>query len=374
MGKRASTKVAAPKAEVVAKKAKVTATVDPAFTCVSDAVMEAEQLPDRVRTMLVEMMPFSLKFASDERHDLQSMAVNMVEQTLATKKSTLEAAVVAATGELASLKASESQLGTAVTNAESALASQREVVEAQKTALAGFHFSTTKASATHLDEKRTDQKSAADNLVTMEKERASIEAAFSEHFGSLQEGEAKAALKKLEPFLKKIEIESTLLTALPSCCAKKNENRGTFDHLVLQELDKSFKAKIAALGDSVAAAGPAAVQHDAAVQAAEKDHEAKMLAQETAKAEHEAATKECADREAALSNGKKAVEDFQPKLEAMTGQLAKAQEASAEFEAGPFAHFCAFQARVAALPVEEAPAEEAAAEAAPAEEAVEATA
>jgi len=370
MGKRASTKVAAPKVEVAAKKAKVAATVDPAFTCVSDAVMEAEQLPDRVRTMLVEMMPFSLKFASDERHDLQSMAVNMVEETLTAKKSTLEGAVVAANGEFDALKASESQLGTAVTNAENALAAQKNVVEAKKTALAEA-TEAEKASATGLTEKRAEQTNAATNLATMETEKVSIEAAFAEHFGALEEGKAKAALKKLEPFLKKIEIESTLLTALPSCCAKSKEERGTFDHLVLQELDKSFKAKIAALGDSVAAAAPAAVQHDAAVVAAGNNHDATKVAQATAAAENEAADKEHADCEAALSNAKTAVEDFKPKLEAIVQTGASAQASFSEFVTGPFA--CFYQFKLPAVP-EEAPAEEAATEAAPAEEAVEATA
>jgi hypothetical protein len=52
----------------------------------------------------------------------------------------------------------------------------------------------------------------------------------------------------------------------------------------------------------------------------------------------------------------------------MTGQLAKAQGSSAEFEAGPYANFLTYKARVAAVPeeaapVEEAPAAEAAADA-----------
>jgi len=107
MGKRANNSAVAAKAPV--KKAKV---VDPAFTSIGDAIMEAEQLPDRVRAMLVEMLPFSLKFASDERHELQSMAVDMADQTLQAKKAALDAAATAGAVALSTLKASEAQLDT----------------------------------------------------------------------------------------------------------------------------------------------------------------------------------------------------------------------------------------------------------------------
>merc|ERR1719181_1629486 len=95
--------------------------------------MEAEQIPERVRSMLVGMMPFSLKFASDERHELQDFAVNMVDQTLTGKKSALEAAVAAEDGALNSLKASESQLGVTVIAAEAALAQAKDAAAAKKT-------------------------------------------------------------------------------------------------------------------------------------------------------------------------------------------------------------------------------------------------
>jgi hypothetical protein len=364
MGKRAATKVA-PKVEAAPKKAKATVEVDPAFTSISDAVMEAE-LPDRVRAMLVEMMPFSLKFASDERHELQSMAVDMMEQTLTAKKDALTAAAVAADESLKGLKASESQLGTNVTDSEAALGAQKDVVEAKKNALADA-TAAEKASKTDLAEKKSEQKTGEKKFVEMQKDKEAIGAAFAEHFPPMKEGESKAQYKKLEPFLKKLNVESTLLTALPSCCGKSLDKRGTFDNLVLEELDKAFKAQIEALGEAVIAEGPAAEAREQAVQAAEKDHEAKKAALETATSENKAALTELHDGEKALKDAKKAVVDFQPKLEEMTGQLAKAQGLSAEFDAGRYANFLTYKARVVAVPEEapaaEAPAAEAAADA-----------
>jgi len=360
MGKRAATKVA-PKVEVAAKKAKATVTVDPAFSSVSDALMGAALLPDRVRTMLVEMMPLSLKVASDERHELQSMAVDMIERGLTAEKDAMTAAAVAADVSLNGLKASESQLGGNVTNAEAALGAQKEMVEAKKNALADA-TAAEKASKNTLSEKKTEQKTGEKNYAEMQKDHAAISAAFAEHFPSMQAGESKAQYKKLEPFLKKLKVESTLLTALPACAAKSLDKRGTFDNLALEEFDKAFKAQIAALGDAVTAEGPASVERDNVVQAAEKDHEAKKAALETAKTENAEAIKSLHEAEAAFSAAKKAVVDFQPKLEEMTAQLAKAQLVAAEFEAGPYANFLTYKSRVVAVPEEKAPAEETPAE------------
>jgi len=365
MGKRGTTSGAA---KAPAKKAKNEAKVDAAFTSVGDAVMEAEQLPEGVREMLVEMLPFSLKFASDERHELQTMAVDMVEQALTGKKSALAASLASEDAALASLKASESQLGANVTQAEAALAAQILVVEAKKNA-SEEATAAEKASQKHLKEEHAGQKAAQGNFTNMQEEKIAIESAFAEHFPPMEAGEGtegKAHCKKLEPFLKKIDIESTLLTALPSSCAKPKEKRGTFDNLVLQELDKAFKAKIAALGEALVAEGPAAVAREASVQAAEKDHEAKKAAKEHAATDFENAKKEQSDRASGLAGLKHDVENFGPQVEEMTGRLSDAQLALAEFEAGPFTNFNTYKARVAALPEAPEPvAEEMSAEAAP---------
>jgi len=341
MGKRAHNATAATKAP--AKKSKV----DPVFASVSEAILEAEQLPERVRTMLADMLPFSLKFASDERHDLQVMAVGMAEQTLQAKKSALDVAALAEANALAALKGSEAQLGTTVTESEHAHNSQKDVVTARNSALAEakVHESDGAKKSSDLHAERT---AAQANLATMQQEKNAIETAFVEHFKPMEEGDGKAHLKKLEPFLKMIEIESTLLTALPSSVGKAKDKRGTFDHLVLQELDKAFNAKIAALAAAVLAEGPASEQRNAAVQAADKDLDAKKADVVQADAESQAALKELHEREGAHEAASQAIVDFHPKVAEVTERVSIARTALEQFEAGPFANFLILQARVAA--------------------------
>jgi DNA repair exonuclease SbcCD ATPase subunit len=348
MGKRAANPASV---KAAAKKAKV---VDAGFASIGDALMEAEQLPERVRTMLVQMLPHTLHFGSDERHDLQSLAVDMVEESMSGRKAALEANATAEEHALATLKASESTLGTTVDTAESALSAQKEVAQAKKTALAEAKVAT-KDSDKSLKEKRAAVKDGANNAEKMQKEKAGIEQAFAEHFQPMVDGgDGKAHLKKLEPFLQKIDIESTLLKALPSSVAKAKEARGTFDHLVLEQLQKAFDVKIASLGAAVEGEGPAAAQREADLQAAEKDHEAKQVAQTQAAAESEAADKEQTERQAALTAAKDAVENFQPQVEEVEGRLSNARTALAEFEAGPLVNFKTYKTRVAAVPEEPA--------------------
>lgn len=363
MGKRAATK-GAPRSP--AKKSKA----DPAFTSVTDAVISTETCPERVRTMLSEMLPFSLKYASDERHELQAMVVGMVEQTLNNEKAALETKARGEAGALNSLKASESTLGDNVTQAETALANAKDTVAAKSAALVDA-TAAEKASAEHLAKTRSEDKEATEKAAQVVANKIAIEGAVAEHLQPIENGEGgKQHFKKFEPFLKQIELESTLLTALPSTCGKAKDKRGSFDVLVLEEFNKALKAKISALGEDIAGEGPAAAQRLAAVSAAEQDHQAKKTAMEQATEASNAAQKEQADRETALVDAKQAVEDFVPKLEACTKALADAEAALEAFKEGPLVHFTTLQNRVAAVPeepAEEAPAEEAPAEVATAE-------
>jgi len=312
--------------------------------------------------MLADMLPFSLKFASDERHELQAMAVGMAQQTLQAKKSALDVAALAEANALATLKASGDQLQTTATETEHARNSQKVVVTAKAESLAQAKVAESE-SAKKSSDLHAERTSGQANIATMQKEKDAIETAFAEHFKPMEEGDGKAHLKKLEPFLKMIEIESTLLTALPSSVGKAKDKRGTFDHLVLQELDKAFNVKIAALAEAVLAEGPASEQRDAAAQAADKDLEAKKSDVVQADVENQEALTELHKREAAHEAASQAVNDFDPKVAELTERVSVARTALEQFEAGPLANFLTLQARVIAVPhVEVAAAEEAGAE------------
>jgi chromosome segregation ATPase len=210
MGKR--TNQAATKS--TAKKAKT----DPVLASIADVIMEAEELPSRCRNMLVDILPFSVSVQPDERHVIQVAAADMVEQTLNGKKSAMESVVSNEEGKLAELKSSQTGLTTALTEAEAALTTHKEVLHTMKCALAEA-ATAANSSRTILTDLTREQKEADTKLQSAREEKGSLESAFENHFKPMKDDAAGPHFKELEPFLKKIQMEESLLIALPSTCA-----------------------------------------------------------------------------------------------------------------------------------------------------------
>jgi len=349
MGKRTNNQVAS---KVAAKKAKS----DPTLASIADVIMEAEDLPERCRAMLVDVLPFSLTVSTEERHEIHSAAADMVEQTLNAKRSLLEAVVATEETKLANLTSQQVDVASTASEAEMALAAQKELVQTAKLALAEA-TTAANASRTTLTELRSEQTTGDAKLAHAQEMKTGLESAFELHFKPMKEDAAGPHFKELEPFLKSIEMEESLLIALPSTCAKSKEHRGTFDTVVLDELEKSIALKIAALGDTITAETPASVARGAAAEDAQKEYDAKKASQMRAVADFEALQKEHSDRGATLSKAKVAVDELQPQVDLVTGSVDKAKVALEGFVAGPLAGFKTFSVRtVETAPAEAAPA------------------
>jgi len=343
MGKRTNTQAA----KQVNKKVKV----DPALEVIAGVINEAEHLPQQCRTMLTEILPLSLNVPTDKRHKHQTMAVSMFEETLNTKKAAMEAAVSAANEKLDDLKASEEQLASTVKEAEVAVAAQQEVSEASKERSASA-VSAVEASQTALSECIAAQKAGNEQAAADKEQKDALEVAFEKHFKTpMAEGTAGPDFAGLEPFLKTIDIEASLLTALPSTCTKPKDQRGAFDEVVLQELEKAISAKLAALAQLVEAEIPTAAEREAAVRAAEQENEAKKEASSAAAAELETAQKELSERQAALSKAKLAVDEFRPTLLTLAGSVDTLRKALSDFESGPLASFMSYKVK-SSMPVD----------------------
>jgi len=327
------------------KKAKT----DPVLVSIGDVIMEAEELPSRCRDMLVAVLPFSLNVKPDERHVIQTAAVEMVEQTLHCKKSSMERIVLAEEEKLAKLKSSQTELASAVSAAETALATHKEVLHTRKCELAEATTAANTSQAS-LTELTTEQRSADSRLQSIHEEKGSLELAFENHFKPMKDDAAGPHFKMLEPILKNIQMEESLLIALPSTCAKSKEHRGTFDNVVIEELEKAIHSKVSALDEAISVETPATVERQAAVQAAEKEHDAKNEAQKQAVAEFEAAQKEQSNRETSFNKAKQELDGLEPEISVATGLIEKAKMALEAFESGPMAGFKGFSVVAPAEP------------------------
>merc|ERR1712150_191460 len=81
---------------------------------------------------------------------------------------------------------------------------------------------------------------------------------------------AKIHTKQIMRLAKKLGLEDSLLTALPSACAAMPSRRGSFDKMVVNELESIFQAKFAALVEEMNAEAEAIANHAAVVTAAEQ--------------------------------------------------------------------------------------------------------
>jgi chromosome segregation ATPase len=344
MGKRSNQAAA----KATAKKLKV----DPALAVVMDSVKKATHLPDQCSAMLASMLPFSLAVTSDERAECQQRVVGMVEETLGALKSEMEASVRAEEAKLDGLKTTMAELLGTVKEAEATLAAKKETLQAAK---ASLDEATTimNASFQTLDDQRSAHSKCETELSSVQEEKSALEKAFQDHFQVPMEAGEGPHFKDLEPFLKNMDIEKSMRSTLPGTCAKAKDDRGSFDQVILEQLEKTIAAKIASLGDVVTAQTASMAEGESAVVVAEADYNAKKEIHSQSTVACEAAQTEVADGEAALKTATEAVNAFQPQLEEATEVSESTKAKLSGFESGPLAHFHSYKTKTA---VEVAPA------------------
>jgi len=302
--------------------------------------------------MLIETLPFSLGVPADERLTIQTAMVGMAEEVLNIRKSALEAAVAAEDALLTSLQDSEAGLAKAVSEAQAAFDVQIEKVQLAKSILADA-TSAADASLQVVNDRQEDRTKGDAKMKSAMDGKLALESAFQTHFRQpMDEGVRGPSFKELEPFLHDIELEPSLATALPSSCAKAKSERGNFDDLVLQELEKSIAARLAAFGDLIMTETPASVERAVAAQVAKQSHEEKVATQKAASVEFEAMQKKGDDCKAELMKAKEACENLKPQLDALKGKLDSSKTALSDYEAGTYGSFMAYTTKVS-LSVEE---------------------
>lgn len=341
MGKRGNQSTG----KVATKKVKV----EPALALVVDAVKKAGHLPEQCSAMLAGMLPFSLAIASDERADCQKRVVGMVEETLSTMKSEMQAAVGSEEVKLAEVKATMEGLERTVQGSAALLTAKTEALQTANAALAEA-TSTVNASGETLSERQAAQKAREADLASVQENKSALEQAFQTHFQVPMEAGQGPNFKELEPFIKTMDIEKSMFQTLPGTCGKSKEDRGSFDQVILEQLEKAIVGKIASLGETVIAETAAVAECELATKDAETDFNAKQEVQKSSTSAFEAAQSEQSEADAALLKANEAVNNFSPQLEEATKQFETTKAMLETFEGGPFTNFMTYKEKT--LPVE----------------------
>merc|ERR1712048_842103 len=125
-----------------------------------------------------------------------------------------------------------------------------------------------------LQEKKEQQRTGLIAVDEATKLKSALDKVLEVDLKAIVEGEFTAAdadthYKSLEPSLGDLILDDSLKTALPITCVKPKAERGAFDNMVIEELQKAFSKKTAELSQTLAEAGPKKAERDAIVEAAE---------------------------------------------------------------------------------------------------------
>lgn len=313
--------------------------MDPKLVLVQSALSKMEHLPEPCKHLLIAILAPSLGDGS-ERHKAQTAALGMIEEALAQEKSRIEECITASEEKLTEFNASKTEKDGEQEAAEAAIAERKDEEQKQKTLLEEASEATRiarKALAEAQEAKTHSGKTFEAN--TQEKEM--MEKAFGEHVKTPMDAGEGINFSALQPLLGKLALDESLLSALASSCCKPKDQRGAFDNVVLDELQKAFSKRIAELTSLLEEEGPAATERDSKVQASESDLEAKRVAEQELVVAYEAAQKAVqeASQEAASASKAAASAAMGAQVEEQAKAALKLQ--LSEFEDGPFRTFAA---------------------------------
>ncbi|CAE7437417.1 unnamed protein product [Symbiodinium microadriaticum] len=205
-----------------------------------------------------------------------------------------------------------------------------------------------------LTQRLNEQKKGDEGIVKARADKELLESTKSECFEKLKSGgavakEAKQLLKKIEPFIKQTGSDASLITAAPATLLKPPEERGSFDQIVLEQLEANFTAKLTEFETQLAEAAPAAeARAEEEVQKAQSTHEAAESKQKEASVELCAAKEAQKEANAVVAAAKKAVADYRPDYQAATATRDAKKEELETYVDGSLATFKELKERISA--------------------------
>jgi len=335
----------------VAASPKKKSRIDPMFAGIVAALQDVDDLSEHCREMLVAMTTPSLSKAKSERHDLQQLGVSMIGETLQAHKSKLISAVEVARKSLSDLEGSKSTLSRHVDDAKASL----EEKQAAKTAASTAHreaVASAKSAEHALAEAMELLEKAEASHAALEKEKTGIDAAYLEHFKTPMDADEGPHHNFLKPFIENLDLEESLISALPSSCVKTKVQRGGFDDLVLSEFDKALIAKIAGLGKRIVDGASGIAERKASVASAEEAVEAEKLSEKTRAEVLAAATTAESEAEVEVSKALEEWTAFEPRVQEATDNYNLHDTKRMDFEDGPLKGFETFRDKEVSTPVD----------------------
>mmetsp|Transcript_100980 Transcript_100980/g.253136 ORF Transcript_100980/g.253136 Transcript_100980/m.253136 type:complete len:385 (+) Transcript_100980:62-1216(+) len=298
---------------------------------IAAAVRAAPGFPEEMLEMVAGCVKPSLAAVKEDRHEFADKCLGMVDEALQALQTSASEKVAALEAVSAGSAAEEAARSAASEAAAAAMAEKAKALADAKASLAESCKEVAAAKAA-LAEAEEESKSGALVYTQAVENKAKLEQAFRGDYDTLKQTTVPKLVKALLKFAHDFHFEDVLVEAAEATLSKPPDARGTFDGLVITELDKAFADKIAALEETVRNEEPAKAERAAALEAAgarlstagEDEQARKAAVTEAAVAAKEA--------ENAKKAAERAVKDFGPEMKRTAAELTAAQKKFAEVE------------------------------------------
>jgi chromosome segregation ATPase len=334
---------------------------------VAAQISKFEGLPESCRTMLASIADSILTTYATDRHPFQVKAMEMIAQSLAMVQADLESCLSKAKEKVNNSSVDHEAHRAALAAAEAKLvASQEALVKAEETLQASI--ASEKAAKVDVNSVQAELKAKEDELageVAKKKELENAREAYEELKASKQAGkDMKTSLKSVTKVLSQFELEDSVINALSEVLVKDASSRGTFDGIVLQQVDAKFPEWIASVDSSIKACETRQEELPKSIAAAEERHAALVTEFSTSKEAVQTATTAVSEDKSAVKEATAALKMFEKGMPAAEGDLEKAKGTLSSFMEGPLKAFddlktfAAPQPEPDGIPEETAPAPE----------------
>jgi len=318
------------------------------------AGLREAEVPSQVVLMLHAMLGPALSIVKEDRHTYEANIVELVGELLAATETRMSNNVFIAEAALKQLEELKISKQAALSNAEAVVESKKAVEQEKKRVLADHarEFKGCKAARAKAEAARETQANSLQETTMKREELAAAQASCAKPLIEGKAGDetaAKALGDKLIEVLKRFDVDTSIISALPSVFAKQPASRGPFDTMVLAQVEIAMSQRIAALDDTLCK-GEAG---KAIAVLAEQDAEQALEASRTRQlASAEAFKAASADRQAAEAKRDEALCDLVsigPDSRRTTKERTVAEKRLHNFRCGPLDSFLRLRDRTATL-------------------------
>jgi len=310
---------------------------------VACAILTAPEYPELVKQMLTNTLGETLAVPKERRHAFQDDAIEMVRKVLDSLKAAALSKLEGAEEKLATAVKENEKCQSEVESAAAVVAERIQTMVAAKTK----HVERTSArvaakEALALAER--EQASGNAGIVVTERKKQRLESCLETIYGPLKSGEMPAAevrdgAKTIQNLGKDLDFDMSLLQTVPTALAKAPSDRGSFDNVVISQIDAEFQKCLAKFTDELANGEPAKKERAAKVEAASNEHAQALASEEAANTAKEAARTAHKEAETEHTAQLKAQQQSASDRDIASGVVDAARAELTEFDEGPFAAF-----------------------------------